>query len=356
MLNYIWTGLLVVGLAFALTHDFRDLAGDTYRNGEPFPVEAVGGTPGPVTVRIAGTAYARHFGLEPADAPADVEAAATWATLPADGETAASDTLTFADATALPPLLQTIAAESDEDGVLRARVVGAVGPAADGGVPDDGVRTVSVVFPEVRFVKLRAIGAASITYAEVAVEIALGLIGAIALWLGLVKIAEDAGLVQVFVRVVRPALGLLFPQVPRDHPALGMIALNFAANMLGLGNAATPMGIKAMEQLQTLNPQKDTATNPMCMFLAMNTASVVLVPPATLIAIMGFAAVDVFLPIFAVTALSLCIAIGACALLSQLPIFRASDPGTLPPPSPGAPPAGSAAFDDSASSGDGPRG
>jgi len=120
--------------------------------------------------------------------------------------------------------------------------------------------------------------------AKTAVDIALGLIGIMTLWLGMMKIAEEAGLIKVLARLIRPVSSRLFPEIPRDHPAIGAMMLNISANWLGLGNAATPFGIKAMEELQTLNPQKDTASNSMIMFMGLNTASITLVP-MTIIAV-----------------------------------------------------------------------
>lgn len=114
--------------------------------------------------------------------------------------------------------------------------------------------------------------------AKTAVEIALGLIGILTLWLGIMRVAEAAGLVSMLGRLLRPVLRWIFPEVPADHPAAGAIVMSVAANMLGLNNAATPFGIKAMEELQTLNDRKDTATNPMVTFMALNTAGVQLIP------------------------------------------------------------------------------
>lgn len=110
------------------------------------------------------------------------------------------------------------------------------------------------------------------------IDICIPLIGIMALWLGLLNVAKDAGLIDVFARIVRPFMRWLFPEVPDGHPAQGAMLMNFAANMLGLDNAATPMGLKAMEDLQTLNPVKDTATNSMALFLAINCGSVTLIP------------------------------------------------------------------------------
>lgn len=127
--------------------------------------------------------------------------------------------------------------------------------------------------------------AGAIDSAKIAVEISLGLIGIMALWLGVMRVAEKSGLVTLLSRVISPVMRFIFPEVPRDHPAMGAIVMNLAANMLGLNNAATPLGIKAMEELQELNPEKDTATNSMVMLLAINTASIQLIP-ATVIGLM----------------------------------------------------------------------
>jgi spore maturation protein A len=122
--------------------------------------------------------------------------------------------------------------------------------------------------------------------------------------------------------VLRP----IFPEIPPDHPALGMIALNLTANVFGLGNAATPFGIKAMEELQTLNPKKDTATNSMVMLLAINTASVQVMPPVLLLALLGLQVNQLIFPIVITTGLSLVIGIVAARVYGRLPAVRASDP------------------------------
>jgi len=114
--------------------------------------------------------------------------------------------------------------------------------------------------------------------ASSAVQIAIGLVGIMTLWLGIMRVAEAAGLVSLLGRAMRPFLRRLFPEVPADHPAAGAIVLAMAANMLGLNNAATPLGIKAMEELQAINPDKDAASNPMVTFLAMTTSGVQLIP------------------------------------------------------------------------------
>ena len=132
--------------------------------------------------------------------------------------------------------------------------------------------------------RLDAVTEAAFKMAETAVSIAIGLIGVMSLWLGLMRIAEKAGMIEFLARLLKPIFRRLFPEVPDGHPALGSILLNISASWLGLGNAATPMGLKAMEQLQELNPQKDTASNSQVTFLAINTASITLLP-TTIIAV-----------------------------------------------------------------------
>ena len=170
-----------------------------------------------------------------------------------------------------------------------------------------------------------AVTQAAIDMAKTAVEIAIGLIGIMALWLGTMKIAEESGLIRIIARAIRPITIRLFPDVPEDHPAIGSIILNMAANLLGLGNAATPLGLKAMEELQDLNPEKETATNAMCTFLAINTSSVQLILPATVVALMGAAANQIFITTILATGLSTIAAIIAVRFLEKLKRFEVSN-------------------------------
>lgn len=133
---------------------------------------------------------------------------------------------------------------------------------------------------------VEAVTAGAMDSATTAVQIAIGLVGIMTLWLGMMRVAEAAGLVALLGRALAPLLRRLFPEVPPDHPAGGAIVLATAANVLGLANAATPMGIKAMEELQALNTDKDTATNPMVTFMAMTTSGVQLIP-ATMIGVLA---------------------------------------------------------------------
>ena len=167
-----------------------------------------------------------------------------------------------------------------------------------------------------------AVTQAAIDMAKTAVEIAIGLIGIMALWLGTMKISEESGLIRIIARAIRPITIRLFPDVPEDHPAIGSIILNMAANLLGLGNAATPLGLKAMEELQDLNPEKETATNAMCTFLAINTSSIQLILPATVVALMGAAANQIFITTILATGLSTIAAIIAVRFLEKLKRFE----------------------------------
>jgi spore maturation protein A len=169
--------------------------------------------------------------------------------------------------------------------------------------------------------------------AQSAVTICIGLIGIMALWLGMLNIARDAGLVDAFARAMRPLMRWLFPGIPNGHPAQGAILMNLSANMLGLDNAATPMGLKAMTELQTLNPVKDTATNSMAMFLAINNSSVTIIP----ITIIGFRALtgsrnptEPLGGTLIVTTISTVFAVFIARWLSGRPAYRVAREGPQP--------------------------
>ncbi|MDE5999257.1 MAG: hypothetical protein K2H04_04180, partial [Bacteroidaceae bacterium] len=140
--------------------------------------------------------------------------------------------------------------------------------------------------------------------AKTAFEISLGLTGVLSLWMGVMKIGEKGGMVNTLSKALSPVFTRLFPDIPKGHPAMGHIFMNIAANMLGLDNAATPLGLKAMESMQELNPKKDTATNPMIMFLVLNTSGLTLIPVSIMVyrAQMGAAQpTDVFVPLLLAT-------------------------------------------------------
>ncbi len=318
MLNYIWAGLIIVSLVFALVLDVGDLRRDTYRNDRGVPLTvafASGYDPDArlqsVLVRGDSTTLSTHYGTSVA-----LGGVLTGELLQnQDGQE-----LRFGKDAALPEPLQTLRSmTSERDNDLR-------GPATVRANRGDTLGTATISFAPVRFVKLTAITHAAIDMAKTAVTLALGLVGVIGLWLGMLRIADKSGLIQIIVRVTEPIIRPLFPEIPKGHPALGLIVLNLSANVLGLGNAATPMGIKAMEALQELNPRKDTATNSMVMLLAINTASVQIVPPVLLVAIMGLQVNQLFFSILIATALGLIVGIVAVKLLGRLRGYRESDP------------------------------
>ncbi len=161
--------------------------------------------------------------------------------------------------------------------------------------------------------------------AKTAFEISIGLTGVLSLWLGIMKIGEKGGFVNAIAKILSPVFVKLFPDIPKGHPVTGSIFMNFAANMLGLDNAATPLGLKAMEQLQELNPKKDTATNPMIMFLVMNTSGLCIIPVSimTYRSQMGAAQpTDVFIPILLATFIATVCGIIICSLFQKINLFN----------------------------------
>ena len=179
---------------------------------------------------------------------------------------------------------------------------------------------------------LGAVTAAAVDYAQVAVEISLGLIGIMAFWLGIMKIAEEGGIIRLLSRAIRPIAKFLFPDIPPDHPAIGTMLMNIIANWLGLGNAATPLGLKAMKELQKLNKSKDTATNAMVVFLALNTASITFIPMTVIAVRTKLGSANPFeiisTAVFASTCATIA-AVTAAKLIQRLPNIRKSDPNRL---------------------------
>lgn len=166
--------------------------------------------------------------------------------------------------------------------------------------------------------------------AKTGFDISLGLVGVMSLWLGIMKIGERGGLIQLFGHAMAPFFRRIFPDIPPGHPAGGSIVMNASANMLGLDNAATPLGLKAMRELQEINPQKDTASNPMIMFLVLNTAGITLIPTSVIAirqsialkqGLVGFNAADIFLPTLLGTFVSFCAGLVAVAIWQRINLF-----------------------------------
>lgn len=167
--------------------------------------------------------------------------------------------------------------------------------------------------------KMKAVTDASFQSAKAAVTLAIGLIGPMALWLGIMKVAEAGGLMRAIARAVRPVMLRLFPEVPPEHPAMSAMIMNMAANALGLGNAATPLGIKAMQELDTLVEEKGTASNAMCLFLAINTSSVTLLPLGVITVRAAAEAAhpaEILIPTLLATLCSTCVAVVGAKLLA----------------------------------------
>lgn len=272
MLNYIWFALLFLGIATAVTTDIIDESDNKFRNGEAISVIIESeneitrsSEKQKILLNIPPATFNKFYNVNTAD------------TVRQDAQISYNKkknnfALFFNVNESSPRIWKTMASATGEDNDLT------------GVLTLQNEQSGKIVFEEVSFLKMKDVTNATLDYASTAVNIALGLIGIMALWLGIMKIAEEAGIINVIAKVVRPITKFLFPSVPHDHPAIGSIIMNLSANMLGLGNAATPFGLKAMEQLDELNENKGTATNAMCMFLAVNTAGLTLIP-ATAIAV-----------------------------------------------------------------------
>ncbi|WP_106831730.1 nucleoside recognition domain-containing protein [Parabacteroides pacaensis] len=166
---------------------------------------------------------------------------------------------------------------------------------------------------------------ASFSSAKTAFEISIGLTGVLSLWLGIMKIGERGRIIQSFARLAAPIFSKLFPDIPKDHPVTGAIFMNISANLLGLDNAATPMGLKAMQEMQSFNPDKTTASNPMIMFLAINASGLTLIPISIMVYRSQMGAVnpsDVFLPIMLATFVSTLVAIIAVCIKQRINILQ----------------------------------
>ena len=172
---------------------------------------------------------------------------------------------------------------------------------------------------------LKAVTTGAMESAKGAITLAIGLVGVMCTFLGLMAVAEKAGMIELLAKAMAPVMRRVFPDVPKDHPAMGAMLMNIAANVLGVGNAATPLGLKAMQELQTLNPYKNTASNAMCMFLAINTSSVQLVA-ATVIGMRIHAGstnpTSIIGPTLVATIIGTVFAICITKVFEKLPMFR----------------------------------
>lgn len=274
MLNYVWISLLLIGLFTAVGRDINDEVRNTYRNGEPvlarFESRTQIASVNPSfegEIVIPAAAFNQFYQITTAEK--EIRQPAVLTTLSSGKQKLE---LKISDATPLFWKEMAKAAGGKEKLDAEVRSLNA----ANG--------ELSFTLEKVSYVKIKAVTKAALDFADTAVTISLGLIGVMALWLGIMKVGEAAGLLELLTRMMTPVTRRLFPDVPSNHPAVGAMIMNIAANMFGLNNAATPMGLKAMEELNKLNPKAGTATNAMCTFLVVNTAGLTLIP-ATAIAI-----------------------------------------------------------------------
>ncbi len=302
MLNYVWIGLVLIGVLAAAGSDIYDASTNRYRNGEQFELQydSVAVNTGAVSCTKK---YFEHFygvSLESPD------------TLRFKASLSASSLKINLDENS-PQLWKTVAKTDDNSDRITAKVA----------ARRDG--ELSILLPTTSLVKTKAVLDAVISYSEMGVKIALGLIGVMAFWLGIMKLAEDSGMIKIIARVMKPVMVRVFPDIPPDHPAIGAMIMNIAANMLGLNNAATPLGLKAMDELDKLNPNKGTASNAMVTFLAINTAGLTLIPATAIAVRAALGSKDptiILLTSFFGAGLATIAGIVAARLLQRLKVYR----------------------------------
>lgn len=278
MLNYVWIALIMIGIGAAVSTDINNSITNKFNNGKVLEFEVKNfnkedfkeNKSNDYILVISPDASKKYFN-ETIKEPFELKAKLTQI----DYE---QYQINININNTVPKVLKEIASASGEkddiNGIVKNVSIN----------QESNSIFAKIELEEVSFLKLKELTNSAIDYSEIAVKIALGLIGVMALWLGIMKIAEEAGLITYIARGLKPITKFLFPDVPPEHPAVGSIIMNVSANFLGLGNAATPFGLKAMEELDKLNTNKGTATNAMCTFLAINTAGLTLIP-ATAIAI-----------------------------------------------------------------------
>lgn len=274
MLNYVWLGLILLGFLSALFTDISDISSNRFKNNQELNCLLITNESSSLKdnfkLKISAQDFSKFYNEKISDdlvisakANAEISDSNFNITIPANNN--------------FPKIWREIAASSGKDNSISGmlKVVNQI---------DSKTYSAVIVLKDIEFLTFKKITNESIKIAGVAVEIALGLIGIMAMWLGVMKVAEEAGLIKKIASFIKPLTKRIFPEVPADHPAIGSMVMNISANMLGLGNAATPFGLKAMEELNSINPNKGTATNSMITFLAINTAGLTLIP-ATAIAV-----------------------------------------------------------------------
>ena len=278
MLNYIWVALILLGVGAALTTDIINSSTNRYKNNAPLNItisfnEKINTLPEgkqPAKLQVDASTY-NNFYNDRINSDLEIEAIVNikkdlmvgFVSIKVDDKA--------------PSIWKEMAAASGEKSELTGSII------LNERVAENSF-SAKIIFDTASFIKMSGVTNAVLEYAGTAVTIALGLIGIMALWLGVMKVAEEAGLIKIIARSLKPFTKRLFPEIPSDHPAMSSMIMNISANMLGLGNAATPFGLKAMEEMEKINPNKGTASNSMVTFLAINTAGLTLIP-ATAIAV-----------------------------------------------------------------------
>lgn len=263
MLNYIWISLLAIGIIVAVAKDISDLSSDTFRNGKELNIE-LKSEQSKYSVSISKEQFNQCYAANEIN---DVQAKAEIHFLDSS-----SGTISLSLNETSPAIWKQLSQAQKKENAIVGKIF----------LQGNSAR---IIFDEVKFPSLNNVtNDGFFSSAKTAVTLAIGLIGIMALWLGVMKIAEDSGLIARLARLFKPIMTRLFPDVPAEHPAMGAMMMNISANMLGLSNAATPFGLKAMEHLNALNKKVGTATDAMCTFLVINTSNVQLIP-ATVIAI-----------------------------------------------------------------------
>jgi spore maturation protein SpmA len=278
VLNYIWVALILLGVSAALTTDVINSSIDKYRNEDPFQLnisltdnlsELKEGKQ-EVKILVSSQDFNKFYRL---NIKSDLSLNANLNYK----KDSSSGVITILTDKNFPKIWKEMAEASGEKNDL----IGSI--KIKDQISANSIKG-EVIFEKVTFNKMKDVTNAVLDYAGTAVTIAIGLIGIMALWLGVMKVAEEAGLIRKIANSLKPFTRRLFPDIPSDHPAMSSIIMNISANMLGLGNAATPFGLKAMEDMEKINPNKGTASNSMVTFLAINTAGLTLIP-ATAIAV-----------------------------------------------------------------------
>lgn len=320
MLNYIWLSLIVIGILVAVTTDFKDISTNKFRNGEEIQAQLIFDSPTPQLEK------GKHYKCNISISEAEIQK--IYGIQLSENLVHKAEIIVSNSAEAVIKITtdeQSSAIWREHADAQRKNIGLLQGKVRITRMSEIDFNAVLILDP-VKFVKLNSVTNDGIVrYAKTAVELAIGLIGIMALWLGVMKIAEASGLITKLAGLLNPITTRLFPDVPPEHPAMGAMIMNISANILGLANAATPLGLKAMEELNKLNKKLGTATDAMCTFLVINTSNVQLIP-ATVIAIRAASGsanpTEILGAVIVATSVSTIVGVTVVKLLARLRIFK----------------------------------